>query len=86
MRLAWRCTSHFLPRQGSAAAKIIDGLLVHPVFSVEDLASWIDAGRSSLYSAIERLHEAEVIRPLTKRDSNQVWIASALSDELDDLG
>jgi hypothetical protein len=27
-----------------------------------------------------------VIRPLTTRKRNQIWIAAALADELDDLG
>ena len=41
---------------------------------------------SSVYSAIARLGEAEIIRPLTDRTRNQVWVAGALADELDDLG
>jgi len=41
---------------------------------------------SSVYAAIGRLHEAGIIRPLTTRTRNQIWVAAALSDELDDLG
>jgi hypothetical protein len=41
---------------------------------------------SSVYTAIERLQEAGVLRPLTERKRNQVWGASLILDELDDLG
>ena len=74
------------PRAGSAAVKILDGLLEEPVFSAEEAEARIGAAPSSVYAAISRLHEAGIIRPLTNRTRNQVWIAAALADELDDLG
>ena len=39
-----------------------------------------------MYTAFERLNDAGVIRPLTARKRNQVWGASAILDELNDLG
>lgn len=74
------------PRQGSAAARILDGLLSTPVFSADDAEHRVGGATSSVYAAINRLHEAGVIRPLTTRTRNQVWVAAALADELDDLG
>lgn len=74
------------PRGASATSKILDGLLAHPVFSADEVVARVGGAISSTYAAIERLHESGVIRPLTKRARNQVWIAGALSDELDDLG
>jgi Fic family protein len=74
------------PRSGSAAARLIDGLLDHPVFSAEEAEQLIRGATSSVYSGINRLQEAEVIRPLTSRTRNQVWVAASLADELDDLG
>jgi len=46
----------------------------------------VDAPLSSVYAAIERLLEAKVLRPLTNRSRNQIWGASLILDELDDLG
>ena len=74
------------PRKGSAAAKILVTLLEHPVFSADEAETRIGGATSSVYSAISRLHDAEVIRPLTDRTRNQIWVASSLADELDDLG
>jgi hypothetical protein len=41
---------------------------------------------STTYSALDRLVEAGILRPLTDRRRNQVWGVVALLDELDDLG
>lgn len=71
---------------GSALARLVDGLLDHPVFSADDVEDRIGGATSSVYAAISRLHEAGVIRPLTRRTRNHVWVASSLADELDDLG
>ena len=40
---------------------------------------------SSLYAAIDQLQASGVIRPLTNRSRNQVWVVSAVADELDSL-
>lgn len=74
------------PRRGSVAAKLLDDLPLHPIFSADDAADRIGGAPSSLYAGIERLRERGVIRPLTKRTRNQIWVAGALADELDDLG
>ena len=74
------------PRKGSAAAGILDNLLNEPVFSAEDAETRIGGSTSSIYAAISRLHSAGVIRPLTHRTRNQIWVAASLADELDDLG
>lgn len=73
-------------RNGSAARRLLDSLLDHPVFSAEEAESRVGGSTSSVYAAIIRLHEAEVIRPLTARTRNQVWVAALIADELDDLG
>jgi Fic family protein len=74
------------PRTNSAASRLLDRLLASPVLSVEQAEALIGGATSSVYAAINRLHEAGVIRPLTSRTRNQIWVAAALADELDDLG
>lgn len=44
------------------------------------------AWTSRTYAALERLQEAGALRPLTTSKRNQVWGASLVLDELDDLG
>jgi hypothetical protein len=72
-------------RKGSAVAKLMDILPTKPILSSEDAESSIDAPRSSVFAAINQLHRAGVLRPLTDRKRDQVWGAGAILDELDDL-
>jgi Fic family protein len=72
-------------RAGSAAAKLLDLLPTNPILSSEDACSRVDAPRSSVFAAINRLRDAGVLRPLTDRKRDQVWGAGAILDELDDL-
>ena len=74
------------PRAGSATRKLVEGLLDHPVFSAEELGTRVGGATSSVYAALEKLATTGVIRPLTSRKRNQIWGASDLLDELDDLG
>jgi Fic family protein len=73
-------------RRGSAARRILELLTEHPVFSAEEIEDLIGGTTSAVYRGIDRLVEAEVLRPLTDRKRNQVWGASDMLDELDDLG
>jgi Fic family protein len=73
-------------RAGSATAKLIALLPARPILSAEDASAAVDAPTSSVYAAIERLHEAKVLRPLSDRRRDQIWGASLILDELDDLG
>jgi Fic family protein len=72
-------------RRGSAPVLLLDYLLTHPVISAQDAEEVVGSGTSSMYAAIDRLHAAGIVRPLTERKRNQVWGAAALLDELDDL-
>lgn len=72
-------------RSSSAVAKLLDLLPSRPIFSSEDACAVVNAPRSSVFAAIKRLHDVGVLRPLTNRKRDQVWGASAILDELDDL-
>ncbi|CDP85228.1 filamentation induced by cAMP protein fic [Mycolicibacterium farcinogenes] len=73
-------------RRGSAAAKLLDLLPSTPILSSDDAVALIDAPRSSVFDAISRLRSAEVLRALTDRKRDQIWGASLVLDELEDLG
>ncbi|WP_082612195.1 MULTISPECIES: Fic family protein [unclassified Nocardioides] len=74
------------PRRGSATARLLENLLDVPVLSADDAQTHLGGAASSTYAAIGRLHETGIIRPLTTRSRNQVWIAADVADELEDLG
>ena len=72
-------------RSDSASARLLPILLVHPILSADDVIGLLGAAPSRTYSAIDRLHKAGVLRPLTERTRSQIWGAAAVLDELDDL-
>ncbi|XBH21164.1 Fic family protein [Jonesiaceae bacterium BS-20] len=74
------------PRVGSAASKILGQLLAVPFFTSEEIEDSIGGSESAIYSGIEKLAQAGVLRPLTNRKRRQVWCAGLLIDELEDLG
>lgn len=72
-------------RAGSAAVKLLALLPTRPVLTAEGASAALGGPVSSVYAAIDRLHVAGVLRPLTHRKRNQIWGASLILDELDDL-
>jgi Fic family protein len=73
-------------RTGSATDRLLIRLPDLAAFTAEDAHDDIGGPLSRTYTAIDRLADAEIIRPLTDRKRNQVWGAAAILDELDDLG
>lgn len=73
-------------RSHSAAAKIMASLIAMPVITAEAVSDRLRLSASSAYAAVDRLHEAGVLRPLTNRKREQVWGAGLVLDELDALG
>ena len=73
-------------RTGSATDRLLNRLPDLAAFTAEDAHDDIGGPLSSTYTAIERLADAEIIRPLTDRKRNQVWGVAAILDELGDLG
>lgn len=74
------------PRAGSAARKILDALPALPFFTTEELEDSIGGSTSSVYEAVEKLAQADIIHPLTDRKRKQIWCAGASMNELDGLG
>jgi Fic family protein len=73
-------------RSDSATARLLSVLPSRPVLTADDAVSRLSTPPSSIYAAIDRLQDAGVLRPLTDRKRNQIWGASLVLDELDDLG
>jgi Fic family protein len=82
---AW-CETLGRVRTGSATDRLLARLTELAAFTAEDAHDDIGGPVSSTYTAIERLAEAGIIRPLTDRKRSQVWGTAAVLDELDDLG
>ncbi len=72
-------------RSGSAPMLLVEHLMTHPVIDAADVEASLGVRTSVAYAAIDRLESSGVLRPLTERKRNQVWVASPLMDELSDL-
>jgi Fic family protein len=73
-------------RRGGATDRLLAWAIHVTAFTAEEAHDAIGGPLSSTYSAIERLAAAQIVRPLTDRQRNQVWGVTAVLDELDDLG
>lgn len=71
-------------RAGSATATLRDGLLTLPVLTAET-ASPLVGTSSQAYRALEALEGAGLLREITGRQRNRAWVATDVTDELDDL-
>lgn len=72
-------------RRGSATDRLLELVLVEPMVTALQAEQRLGLRSSGTYLAIDRLVEAEILRPLTQRRRDQIWGASAVLDELDDL-
>lgn len=72
-------------RKDSATYRLFVRISEMPIFSVDDAVAALKVAPSSAYVAIENLHRLGVIEPLTSRKRNQIWGATAILDEIEDL-
>nr|WP_194414001.1 Fic family protein [Microbacterium yannicii] len=73
------------PRKGSAIGNLLPMFFDHPVMNADELERYSGTKTVQTYAAIDRLVEAGVIREITGRKRDRVWMASDLLGELDDL-
>lgn len=78
---AWR--ERVRPRGGSATAVLLPLLPGHPIVDAADVARLTGASTARAYTAIERLVEAEVLRPITQSKRDMTWAAGDVLDEAD---
>lgn len=80
---AWAAAVPF--RADSVGAKLIGLMLDHPVFSIDEIGRVTGSGPANLATAVARLEEAGIVREITGRKRDRVWLVSDVSGELDDL-
>lgn len=61
------------PRAGSAAAKLIELLPLHPVFDLRSATEFLGVSDEATRLGIERLEAAGVVREVTKRKWGRAW-------------
>lgn len=79
----WRSAVRF--RAGSAGARLIEAMLDHPVFTGDEIGRAIGSGPANVNPAIARLEQLGILREITGRKRDRVWMAADVSGELDDL-
>ncbi|GIG23959.1 Fic family protein [Cellulomonas denverensis] len=71
------------PRGGSAVAALLPMLTSTPIVDAHDVARMTGASPARAYAAIERLVDAEVLRPITQSRRDMAWAAGDVLDEAD---
>ncbi|WP_313811890.1 Fic family protein [Glutamicibacter sp.] len=71
--------------QNSAALKIIDQLLNHPVIDSSQAAHFAGVKESSIYYALDLLVDNEVLEVVSSSKRNRAWAAGDVLDEIDRL-
>ena len=71
------------PRVGSAAAALLPLLPSRPIVDAHDVMTLTGTSRARAYAAIERLVEADVLRPITQSRRDMTWAAGEVLDEAD---
>lgn len=72
-------------RHGSATQILIDSLLENPVIRSADAERIAQVDNTNALKAMRRLESAGIVHEVTSRKRDQVWAATAVMDELDDL-
>ncbi|MFN8232571.1 MAG: hypothetical protein U0V56_03550 [Actinomycetota bacterium] len=73
------------PRQGSTARRLIDGLVGHPVVSVESVEALLGVSDEAARLALTRLEGDGVLRQVTVGRRNRAWAAVEVFELLDDF-
>ncbi len=73
------------PRSDSAAWAIIDVLPGHPIVTVPIAVASTKRARSAVFTAVEELKEAGVLKPLSQSSRNRAWEAEGLLDLIVEL-
>lgn len=85
VQLPQRWGSLAKPRKSSTLGKLLDALLANPVVNGEQAARLTQAHIDSAYVAIDALAAAGILREITGRKRDRVWVAHEVLDELDRL-
>lgn len=72
-------------RSGGSTSKLLKVLISNPVFSAEELIGVIGKNPSSIYNAISKLRDSEILIPLSSSLRNQIWGAVEVLQELEEL-
>ncbi|MDP9245975.1 MAG: Fic family protein [Chloroflexota bacterium] len=81
LKARWR--ERAKPRAGSAAAKLIDVLPLHPVFDLRSASDFLRVSDEAARLGIARLEDAGILREVTKRKWGRAWEAAGLFALLD---
>jgi len=73
------------PRAGSSAANLIDGLVATPVLNAHIAQQMTGSAAPHTYEAIDKLTAAGVLREITGRPRNRVWVAADVVNEIASL-
>lgn len=72
-------------RAASSALRVAERLLEYPIVTSDDLVELAGGRTATGYSAIALLEDRGIIREVTGRKRDRIWVVSDIVDELEDL-
>ncbi|QWC84544.1 Fic family protein [Nocardioidaceae bacterium] len=84
-RLGHEWVERVRPRARSSAAALVEGLLVRPVLDIAAAGELTGSTPARTYEALDRLVEHDILREVTGRAKNRVWVAGEVMTEIADL-
>lgn len=72
-------------RSNGSTSKLLELLISNPIISADDLIGVIGRSPTSIYNAIAKLRDTEILIPLSSRVRNQIWGAIDVLQKLEDL-
>ncbi len=72
-------------RQDSAARRMLQRLIDHPVLTADDLIGFTGGSTAAAYAGILVLEEHGLLREVTGRKRDRVWVVADIVAELEDL-
>lgn len=72
-------------RRGSAVARLLEVLVEHPTLTADDAVDLSGASTAAAYSALSVLEEHGILREVTGRKRDRIWVVAEVVDELEDL-
>jgi len=73
------------PRARSAARRIAEGLVQHPILTIKSAEAIADVSNEAARLALNRLAEADVVKQITIGKRNRAWAADEVFDLLDEF-
>lgn len=73
------------PGAAIAARELLDAVFEHPTLTAEDAMALVTASSATIYRTLDLLERRGILREVTGRRRDRIWVVADVVDELEDL-